>query len=143
MDPRLANVGVQFFIFRYKVGTPNLKFNPNINLTTEKLPFWLKDTKSYLNIAIKNAKRYLKSYKIMESLKPINLNGKTFYRLSSSYTQRVGYRTLYLRSLQYCYVHPKSKIAHVFTFTDLSKDYSRHVQSMENILKTIKFDKSY
>lgn len=134
------NIGLQFFIFRFKIGTP-VDFNPNINVVTEKIPDGMKlTTKEYFDISMQQLPRMLRKVKIIEPGKPIQVNGVEFYRASYTHEQALMGQTLKARVLQYFYLQSETNIAYVITFSDLTKSYEKNVADMEKVMQTFQFD---
>jgi hypothetical protein len=150
-NPNLAklmgeSIGLQFFIFRFQLGTPGIAFNPNINLVTEKIPailppgIKLKTTKDYFDISLQNLPLLLSKVKVIEAGTSFQLNGLEFYRVSYTHEQAMQEQTLKARVLQYFYLQKETNIAYVITFSDLTANYDQHVADMEKVMQTFQFD---
>jgi uncharacterized caspase-like protein len=146
-NPDLASlmgehIGLQFFIFRFQLGTPGIAFNPNINLVTEKIPDGMKlTTKQYFDLSLQNLPRLLRKVKIIEAGKAFQLNGLEFYRVSYTHEQAMQGQTLKARVLQYFYLQNETSIAYVITFSDLTANYDQHVADMEEVMQSFQFDR--
>jgi len=131
-----SNVALRFFLSIHPMGTPN---NPNLNCAVEKLPAQASNitTEQYLEMSRQNLVKMLKA-DIKGPSVPVQVNGKTFYRVDYQMTEPRSGTKLDVET--YIYLDEANGLGYNFAVGGAAGTSEQQLEPLRKAFKTVKIN---